>query len=373
MKPFVFSGDGHIREPADLYSSTLPASLRQHAIHSKRDGDYIGTYAGDRLIIRTRVANDRRPDFAEGKGNLGRPSIKGATDLGERIKDLDSEGIDAEILFPTVAMFAFLVEHIDAEIASARAYNDWLHRFIGEQAHRFVKCGIVPIRDFDAGVAEMERLAAMGFTSVMLPSSIPPGIANYNHDGWDKMFDAAQRLGMVLALHTATGRADVKPERGPGGAIVNYTDQMRDAIHSIMYMVAGGVLDRFPASQVVVVESGASWLAGLAERMDEVYEAHFNFVNPNLSVKPSEVIQRQVSATFQYDRACIMSRSVTGTRGLIWGSDYPHTEGTFPHSREVLAHLFDGIDISEKEKADIVGLNGARLFRLSHPALQTTA
>jgi predicted TIM-barrel fold metal-dependent hydrolase len=368
MKPFIFSGDGHVREPHDLYSAALPAALQHHAIHSKRDGDHIGTYAGDRLIIRTRVANGKKP-ATEGKGGLGRPSLKGAVDLQERLKDLASEGIDAEILFPTVAMFAFLVEHREAEIASAQAYNNWLQQFLDGHYHQFVRCGILPIRDFDASVDEMERLAKLGFTSVMLPSSIPPGVPNYNHESWDKVFDAAQRLNIVFALHTATGRADVKPERGPGGAIINYTDQMRDAIQSIMYLVSGGILDRFPKVHVVVVESGASWLAGLAERMDEVYEAHYNFVNPKLSVVPSEVIKRQVHATFQYDRACIMSRSVTGTGALIWGSDYPHTEGTFPNSRDVIARMFDGIDISETEKADILGMNGARLFRLQHPML----
>jgi predicted TIM-barrel fold metal-dependent hydrolase len=129
------------------------------------------------------------------------------------------------------------------------------------------------------------------------------------------------------------------------------------------------VLDRNPGAQVAVIESGASWLAALAERMDEVYEAHSVFVRPKLSITPREIIQRQVKASFQYDRACIMSRSVTGHQALMWGSDYPHAEGTFPRSKEVVAHLFDGIDISERERADIIGGNAARLFGFQHPKL----
>jgi predicted TIM-barrel fold metal-dependent hydrolase len=124
---------------------------------------------------------------------------------------------------------------------------------------------------------------------------------------------------------------------------------------------------------VAAIESGASWLAALAERMDEVYEAHHMFVKPKLSVTPREIIQRQVYASFQYDRACIMSRSVTGHQALMWGADYPHHEGTFPRSKDVVAHLFDGIDISETEKADIVGGNAARLFRLPHPQFAKAA
>ena len=156
---------------------------------------------------------------------------------------------------------------------------------------------------------------------------------------------------MVLVLHTGTGRYNVRGFRGLGGAVMNHTVQACDAFITIMAMVAGGVLDRFPDVHVCTIEGGSSWLAALAERMDEVYEAHAPFVRPKLSMQPSEVIRRQVHCGFQYDRAAIMARSVTGTAALMWGSDYPHHEGTFPRSKEVIAHLFDGIDISEKDKA----------------------
>jgi predicted TIM-barrel fold metal-dependent hydrolase len=210
----------------------------------------------------------------------------------------------------------------------------------------------------------MKRLAATGFTSAMLPSVVPKGVPSYNDEAWDPVFEAGQDLKMAFVLHTGTGREDVRAEKGAGGAVINYTTQMCDAQQSIMYLVAGGVLDRFPGSKVAVIESGASWLTALAERMDEVYEAHHNFVRPKLSVTPREVIQRQVHASFQYDRGCIMSRAVTGTQALLWGADYPHHEGTYPRSRDVIEHLFDGINITKREKADILGGNAARLFRL---------
>ena len=80
---------------------------------------------------------------------------------------------------------------------------------------------------------------------------------------------------------------------------------------------------------------------------------------PKLSIMPSQIIARQVSCSFPFDRACIMARSVTGAKAMMWGSDYPHHEGTFPKSKEVIAHLFDDIEISESDKADILGLNAA--------------
>ncbi|MBV1918094.1 MAG: amidohydrolase [Sphingomonadaceae bacterium] len=372
MGRFVFSGDGHLREPKGLFSDGLPASLRKFGIHTQRDDSHIMTFAGEKLVHRFPLRRETTTDEND-PANNGRPNAKGAIDLDARIQDMTMEGIDAEIMFPTTGMLNYLIEDRETEAASARLYNDWNTSFVSGHLDRFVRCGLLPVRSLDDTVAEMERLAAMGFTAAMLPSQIPCGVPLYNDPAWDKVFDAAQRLEMVLTLHTATGRPDLRPEAGPGGAIINYTDQMRDAIQSIMYMVAGGTLDRFPGAKVMVVESGASWLAGLAERMDEVAEGHAIFVRPKLSVKPSEIIKRQVYASFQYDRACIMSRSVTGHKGLVWGSDYPHHEGTFPDSREVVGTLFDGIDISEEEKADIVGLNGARLFRLPHPAVTQPA
>lgn len=372
MQRFVFSGDGHLREPRDLFTEGLPASLRPFGIQTKRDEKYVETFAGGKLIHRFPLRRETTTDEND-PANNGRPNAKGAVDLDARMADMDMEGIDAEIAFPTTGLLAYLIEDEDTEYASTQLYNDWNDRFLSGHLDRFVRCGILPVRNFDNTVAEMERLAAQGITAAMLPSQIPDGVPLYNNEAWDKVFDAAQRLGIVFTLHTATGRPDLRPESGPGGAIINYTDQMRDAIHSIMYMVAGGILDRFADAKVMVVESGASWLAGLAERMDEVAEGHDLFVRPKLSIKPSEIIKRQVFASFQYDRACIMSRSVTGHQALIWGSDYPHHEGTFPHSREVVDHLFDDIEISDQEKADIVGLNGARLFRLPHPILQQQA
>ena len=150
---------------------------------------------------------------------------------------------------------------------------------------------------------------------------------------------------------------------------MNYGVQSCDGWVTIMALVSGGVLDRYPGVHVAVIEGGASWLASLVERMDEITIAHAPFVRPKLSVSPGEVVQRQVHCQFQQDRAAILSRSVTGTAALLWGADYPHHEGTFPMSKQVTAHLFDAMDVSAGEQADILGLNAARLFRLNRPDL----
>lgn len=362
----VFSADSHIVEPPDLFVNGLPASLRPRAIQmTLRDG-YIMTVSGDKLIHKLR-ANKPLAAKAAGEDRLASAVRVGSRDLALRLQDMAKDGVDAEVVFPSLALWTYVLEDPELELATARVYNDWNDGFFSGHLDHFVRCGVLPVRRFADTLAEMKRIAAKGFTAAMLPSAVPPGLPAYNDPAWDPVFALAGELGLVPVLHTGTGLEDVVVERGPGAAVINYTRQMIDAQNSIMALVAGGVLDRCPAAQVAVIESGASWLAGLAERMDEVYRAHAVYVSPKLSLRPSEIIRRQVKCSFQSDRACILSRGVTGTEALMWGADYPHAEGTFPNSREVIRGLFEGVAISEREKADIVGGNAARLFRFQAP------
>ena len=371
---FVFSADGHIVEPSDLLTEGLPPSLRGHGIRAEiRDG-YRYMMAGERLTSKARLeAPKPRPGW-DGE-DFGRPNRKGSREVAGRFEDMALDGVDAEIVFPSLALTAFLIENPEAELATVQVYNDWHNAMFKDHQDRFVRCGVLPVRDFGNTVAEIKRLAGMGFTAAMLPSLIQPtlGLPLYTSDAWDPVFEAGQAYGIVFVQHAGTGREDVRSHRGAGGAVINYTLQACDSMITVMQLVASGLLDRFPGAKVCCIETGASWLAAVAERMDEVYDAHFSFVEPKLSITPREIIARQVACSFQYDRACVMSRSVTGTKALMWGADYPHHEGTFPRSKQVLARLFDDIEISEQDKADIVGLNAARLFRLPHPAVLTAA
>ena len=370
---FVFSADGHVVEPGDLFEKNIPAALLRHGLRSDMKDGMLTTYAGDNVTGRKPI--DSKPRLGPDGEPFGRPDRRGNREVAPRQADMQLDGVDAEICFPSLGLTAFMINNAEAELATAQVYNNWHHDLLKNNADQFVRCGIVPVRDTKYAVQEMERLAKLGFTTAMIPSIIDPvsGLEPYTSSYWDPIFDAAQRLNMVFSLHTGTGRYDVRSFKGPGGAVMNYGIQSCDGWITIMAMVSGGLLDRFPGVHVVVIEGGASWLAPLAERMDEVYEAHAPFVQPKLSLKPSEIIARQVHCQFQTDRAGIIARSVTGVSALMWGADYPHHEGTFPRSRDVLAHLFDGIQISEQDKANIVGLNAARLYRLPHPKVLAAA
>jgi predicted TIM-barrel fold metal-dependent hydrolase len=364
MSQFVFSADGHIMEPGDVFSSALPVSLRPKAIVAQREDDYMVTRSGDQIIHRFRIIQTY---------DYGGRSLLGIRELAGRKLDMEKDGINAELVFPSLGLWTFTLEDPELELATTEIYNNWCSKFFADDRDTFVPAGILPVRDFANTLGEIKRAAALGFTTLMLPSVTPEGIPAYNSEKWDPIFHLAGELGVVFALHTGTGLESVVQERGPGGAVINYTLQMNDSIKSTMYLVAGGVLDRNPKAKVAFIESGASWLGAVAERMDESYIAHDVYVRPKLSRLPSQIVRDQIKSAFQHDRECIIGRQVTGHEAIMWGADYPHQEGTFPHSREVIKGLFEGIDISEDEKADIIGRTAARFFGLERPEFQVKA
>lgn len=358
MKPFVFSADSHVLEPNDLFLEGLPASLKRHAIHSRREDDYIMTCTEDKMMHRLRLGPQREHPMGP---NVDR---KGLRDLEGRIGDMELEGIDAEICFPTLSLWLYRLDSPEAEAASARLYNDWNSKFLGQYPDRFVRCGILPVLDFSNTLAEIDYLAANGVKAALLPAVTPAHLPKYNDEKWDAVFARGAEKGMVFVMHTGTGQDTVIRERGPGAAIMNYTLQSMEAQNSVMFLVAGGVLDRNPGAKVAFIESGASWLVALAERLDEVEEGHSKMVRPKLSRRPSKIIDDQVFASFQHDRACVLAADakLPGAKNVMWASDYPHAEGTFPISRQITAGLFEGFNISEETRRDILGLNAARLF-----------
>tara|TARA_R110002049_G_scaffold9363_1_gene47867 strand:- start:2939 stop:4045 length:1107 start_codon:yes stop_codon:yes gene_type:complete len=362
MQNFVFSADAHVVEPPTLFLDGLPASLKDHAIHARKEGDYLITGTKDKTIYRLRVG-------AKGDKELGDRERRGVREIPGRLLDMELDGINAEIVFPSLGLWLYCLDDAEAEAASCKVYNDWNNNYFSGNLDKFVRCGVLPVQDFSNTLEEMKRLAKLGFTAAMLPAVTPPGIPKYNDEAWDPIFALGGELGIVFVLHTGTGLETVVHERGPGAAVINYSNQMGDAINSCQYLVAGGVLDRNPKAKVAFIESGASWLSAIAERMDEVYVAHHMFVRPKLSMMPSEVIKRQVFVSFQHDRACILHRNEIGVENYMWASDYPHAEGTFPKSKDIVEGLFAGVDISEKDKRLILGGNAARLFRLNNPAV----
>jgi predicted TIM-barrel fold metal-dependent hydrolase len=356
----VISADSHVQEPLDLYER-LPKAMRHRAPRQvERDGK---TY----VLIDGR--KPRRIDLAEARTTQDdrhrefRNDPTGGRDLDRRLQDLERDGISAEVIYPNQSLGLYMSPEPAYQMAVARAYNDWAIEHFRPHRERLAPVGIVPVSDLNTAVQEVERAAGLGYRSIKVP--ITHRALPYNRPEYEPLWSALERSGLVLAFHAFTNSEDEYPEdwgeeEGYGGALDFMAMRMADGQHPISQLISSGVCDRHPNLKFVIVECGAGWLAWLLYVLDEQAEKKHMWIRPRLSLKPSEFFARQGFITFTDDPIALHNIPFTGADCLLWGSDYPHDEGSFPHSQAVIARTFAGL--SDHHKRQIVWENAARLY-----------
>jgi predicted TIM-barrel fold metal-dependent hydrolase len=356
---WVMSADSHFLEPDDLYLTRLRSDLASRAPRSERTGANEVVYIDGKEIHR-RVPVIKEGDF-EGMTVLEQiHRAPGAHDVRLRLKDLDAEGIWGELVFPSLGMWNQLVEDPQLVKAMVIAGNDWAMDEIQAASSRFVVAGSVPLLDITDAVAEVARLTELGCKAIFLPTQPPEGRPPYHLPDWEPLWSVIEEAGLVLAVHIGTDNGSNVVFRGPGGALLNYVETSRGGQTVVCQLVASGALERHPNLRVLIAEGGASWVPFIADRLDESARQHPFWMSPKLELLPSEYIERQVFASFQHDRSAIPAYTSMGYRNVMWGSDYPHSEGTFGHTQETLQSLFDGVD--EEARYEITIGNFLRLF-----------
>jgi predicted TIM-barrel fold metal-dependent hydrolase len=186
-----------------------------------------------------------------------------------------------------------------------------------------------------------------------MPTGAPKGMPDWNRDHWEPLWAAAEGAGMVLGWHIGSDVGDTTPFRGPGGAVLNYVETTYSGQHVATKLVTSGALDRHPDLKILISEGGSTWVPFLGDRMNEAYRQHGMFVRPQLSTLPKEILYRQVYASFQHDESSPAAMTAMGYRNGMWGSDYPHLEGTYGHTQKTLHELFDRLDPAEGHRLRI--------------------
>ena len=343
-KIWANSGDSHFLEPPDLWHQIMPAKQadRMPKTEMISENEELVTVDGKSF---TRAL----PKIMTAKGTTGETILEissrppGARDLKLRMEDLDAEGIWAEVMYQSIGLWCSLIEDPQLIRDAARAENEWLASEIQAHApHRLVPAALMPMLDVADAVAELKHAAEIGLHLVSLPTGHPVGTRDYNDDSWEPLWAAAEEAGMVIGFHIGTDGGDqAQSFRGPGGAILNYVNTTYGGQYAAMKMVTGGALERHPDLKVLISEGGASWVPFIGDRMNEAYRQHFMFVRPQLRRLPKEYLYEQVYASFQHDETAPAAMSAMGYRNVMWGSDYPHAEGTFGHTQKTLHELFD--------------------------------
>jgi predicted TIM-barrel fold metal-dependent hydrolase len=291
--------------------------------------------------------------FSEASG-FGRPP--GAFDVHLRLKDLDEEGVWGEIVYPSIGLWNGLIKDPVLYRDGVRVVNDFLKETYLDVTPRSIPAAEISVRSVDDAVAEATRAAEMGFKAINLPTTLDEeGMQNWNYDVWEPLWATAEEAGLVLAVHIGSEAKDPAGTgnrifHGPGGAVLNYVETTFGAQRAATMLVTSGALDRHPDLKVLISESGATWVPFIADRMDEAYRQHGVFVRPKLSRPPSEIIYEQVYASFQHDKSAVKAYTAMGYHNVMWGSDYPHLEGTFGHTQKILHELFDDVDEAARDR-----------------------
>ena len=353
----VISSDNHVFEPEDLWSSRAESKFKGRVprVESLESGDF--WFCDGRKVIGVTGGARSGPRAEEVRLGGYIPE--------EHVKDMDIDGVDVGIIYPTVGLMLYSGPDSDLLTFNCRAYNDWVGEFCRAVPSRLKAIAMVNVDDVGEGVKEMERCAKMGFAGATTTVYPLEGRA-YDRPEYDPLWAAAQDLGMPLGLHESTNRP------GPGQQFADL-DTTRPAFMcnvdhwvrmSLADIILSGVFERYPRLQVGSVEHRLSWVPHFLDRLDHNYiHSAFGGYQFKEGALPSDFFHKNVFLGVQEDALGIKMRDIIGVDTLQWGSDYPHGASTFPRSREILEEIL--ADCTAEEKAKIVGGNTARVYNLN--------
>jgi predicted TIM-barrel fold metal-dependent hydrolase len=365
----ILSSDSHVFEPPDLWTSRIDAAFRHRAPRMERieGADQLVVEEHQVLsgigLISNAGARFEAPETISGQGRFD-DVPRGGFDPGEHLRDMALDGVAGEVLYPSQGLFYFKVADRLLMSAIFRAYNDWLAEFCSADRARLKGIAMVNLDDVQEGIAELERAARLGLSGAMI-AEYPLEDRRYDRSEYEPFWTAAQALDMPLSLHTATrrqGKIRGAGERTLRDASSRATKALWPAT-SMCDMIFAGVFERHPRLKLAIVEFELAWAPHLLATMDYTYrerheEALYRFKGGML---PSDFFHRNVFLSFQEDAIGIRLRDVIGVRNMMWGSDYPHSESTFPQSKKILAEILAGVP--QDEQAEIVGGTTVRLYR----------
>ena len=374
----VISSDSHITEPPDLWISRADHKWKDKVpriVREEGDNDawycdgvkFGGVSAGAQTGIRfegqdkfkkTATVEDIRP---------------GGYIPEEHVKDMEADGVYAGILYPTTGLGLFRFDPgTEALNVFFSIYNDWLAEFCSAYPSRLKGIAMINLEDVQAGVKELERCAKIGLIGAMI-STYPEGVGYYTGTGFDSpryepFWAAAHDMNMPISLHFTTNRPVPGEKIGilGGSKLALYTNIDHWVRMSLAHIIFSGVFERYPKLQVGSVENELSWASHFLDRLDYTYtqkvpgEDWRPFKDDML---PSDFFHRNVFLSFQEDGLGIRDRHIIGVDNLLWGSDYPHPESTFPRSQQIIQEIL--ADCTEEEKAKIVRGNTARVYNIS--------
>jgi predicted TIM-barrel fold metal-dependent hydrolase len=369
----ILSSDSHVVEPPDLWGNRLEPRFRDRAPRVVQEAD------GDWWMVDGHRTNSFQGGAQAGKRFEHHDEVKPAARFAEvrpgayvpeaHVQDNEADGVYGSVMYPTEGLQLFSVSDSTLLTAIFRVYNDWIADFCSAYPKRLKGIAMINVDDAPEAVRELERTRQRGLVGAMI-TVYPAEDRSYDHPQYEPFWAAAQDLDMPLSLHIATNRPSpglpLEDNRSTRPALLANADHWVRV--SLGHMIFTGVFERYPRLQVGTVEHELSWVPHFLERIDYTYTQRawrsgwYRFKEQAL---PSDFFHRQVFLSFQEDHLGIRDRALLGVDNLMWGSDYPHTESTFPRSRQILEQILAGVP--DEERAKITCTNVARLYHFEVP------
>jgi predicted TIM-barrel fold metal-dependent hydrolase len=257
-----------------------------------------------------------------------------------RVKELDRDGVDAEVIYGILAACA-KIEDREAANEMLRIYNNFMHNFCSYYPDREIGLACLPYSDIEAATAEVRRVAKLGMKGVELSCSWH--MTPMWHPMWDPLWEAINEVQLPLHFHTFPATDPKLRASLTGNTLraMTYSGLCRFqmTLATILTDLMGAaVFERFPNIRMVLGESGIGWIPYVLDRMDFEFEDQYQDLK--LKMLPSEYWRRQCKATFQYDRVGTKLIDEMGIETLMWGSDYPHPDGVWPESAKYIEDQF---------------------------------
>jgi predicted TIM-barrel fold metal-dependent hydrolase len=371
VKYTIISVDDHLVEPPDMFEGRLPAKYQDLApkVVETEQGHEVWEFDGQRYTQVGMNAAGRRPEDIKLEPTRFEDMRKGCWDIHERVRDMDINGVWASVNFPSMItgfcgrVFANASDK-DLGLATTRAWNDWLfEEWYSPYPERIVPLGITWIADPVLGAEEVRRNAERGFTSVTLPErpqniGLPSLFSGY----WDPIVEACADTDTVISLHVGSSGGYQMPPDAPSLEL-GATMFGQLSLGACAEWLWSGYPGRFPNLKIAMSEGGIGWVAMLLDRLDNIVDrSGYGRTYPS-DLRPSEVLKRNFWFCTIDDPSTIDTRHRIGVENIMFETDYPHGDGTWPDTQLLVEKVWG--HLPEQELRMMLCENAAKLFR--HP------
>src|SRR5262245_9815092 len=310
-----------------------------------------GTYSGtgnDRTRVSADAQSFRRDFRFEDYPGPG-------CDPAARLADMDRDGVDADILYPSHLRHFYEISAHDEPFFRdiAESYNEWMMDFISVSPDRLIGQPVISVLNPPGAAADIRKYAKRGARGFIMASSVPSG-TSYGDKQFDPIWETAQECDVPLAMHTSTGRWK-QPSYGFSRART-FIGPQAEIQTTLAEMIYGGTFDRFPRLRVVSAEFDIGWVGHIVQRF-RTRDARLG-----IELAPAEYLERNIWFTFQDDRAGCLTTPLYGADNFLWASDYPHGATTWPDSHAIVDRQFEGV--SDDVKRKVSRQNAIDLYRL---------